>query len=298
VVVNGSQQAIDLAARVLLDAGDAVVIEEPGFEGARHAFRTAGARIVPGLVDTDGLDPAVLAGDGGRARLLHVTPSHQYPLGGVMPYPRRVAVLEWAARAQAWVLEDDYDGEYRYAGRPVEALKSLDDGDRVLYVGTFSKVMFPALRIGYLVLPPALVEPFVRAKALVDGGSPVLEQDALADFIASGEFERHVRRSRVRSGARRATLLDALARELGDAVEIAGANAGLHVVAWLRDVALGDLRTVVRRAAAAGVGVYPVTPHYVTPPKRAGLLLGYASLPERDIRAGVAKLGEVLTRER
>jgi GntR family transcriptional regulator/MocR family aminotransferase len=166
----------------------------------------------------------------------------------------------------------------------------------VLYVGTFSKVMFPALRIGYLVLPPALVEPFVRAKALVDGGSPVLEQDALADFIASGEFERHVRRSRARSGARRATLLAALEKELGDAVEIAGANAGLHVVAWLRDVAPGDLRNVVRRAAAAGVGVYPVTPHYVSPPARAGLLLGYASLPERDIRAGVAKLASVLAR--
>ena len=294
LIVNGSQQALDLSARVLLDPRDAVVIEEPCFEGARHAFELAGARLVLAPVDEEGLDPAILRREGRHARLVYVTPSHQYPLGGVMPYPRRVALLAWAASADAWVIEDDYDSEYRYEGRPLETLKALDEGERVIYVGTFSKVMFPSLRVGYVVLPPALVEPFLRVKTLADGGSPSLEQDALADFLSEGHFERHLRRSRRHNGARRAALLEALRAQLGDAVEIAGANAGLHVVVWLRGRSSRGLSGLVREAAATGVGLYPVTPHYAEPPPRAGLLLGYAGLSERDIRAGVARLARLL----
>ena len=294
LVVNGSQQALDLAARVLLDRGDLAVVEEPGFEGARQALRAAGAELVLAPVDDEGFDPAVLAGAGRAARLAYVTPSHQYPLGGVMPFPRRVALLDWAARAGAWVIEDDYDGEFRFAGRPLEPLKALDQRQRVLYVGTCSKVMFPALRIGYAVLPPALVEPLTRAKAIADGGSPVLEQDALADFIASGDFERHLRRSRIRVGARRAALLAALHDGLGDAVEVCGANAGMHLVVWLRDVPAAQVGALARAAAEAGVGIYPVSPFYDTPPARAGLRLGYAALDEREIRAGVARLAALL----
>lgn len=294
LIVNGSQQALDLAARVLLDRGDAAVVEEPGFEGARNAFRAAGATLVPAAVDDEGLDPAVLDGAGRDARLAYVTPSHQYPLGGVMPYRRRVALLDWAARGERWVVEDDYDGEFRYGGRPLEALKALDQRQRVLYVATFSKVMFPALRIGYVVLPPGLVEPLVRAKAIADGGSPLLEQDALADFIGSGDFERHLRRSRARIGARRAALLTALDAELGDAVELCGANAGMHLVAWLRGVPATQVGALARAAAAVGVGIYPVSAYYETPPSRAGLLLGYAALEERDIRAGVKRLAGLL----
>lgn len=290
VIVTGSQQGIDLAARVLLDAGDAVVVEEPGFEGARNAFLARDAVVEAIPVDDEGLDPAALR----NGRLVLVTPSHQYPLGSVMPWTRRAALLAWAGRRGAWVVEDDYDGEYRFDGRPLPPLKALDADERVLYLGTFSKVMFPALRIGYLVLPEALVEPFARAKVLADGGSPRLEQEALADFLASGAFERHVRRSRARNGARRAALLRALEEHLGDRAVVRGANAGLHVVLWVRGVPGRAAGALARRAAASGVGIYPITPHYVTPPADAGFILGYSGLGVREIRTGVARLADVL----
>jgi GntR family transcriptional regulator/MocR family aminotransferase len=290
LIVTGSQQGIDLAARVLLDPGDRVVVEEPGFEGARNAFVARDATLVPAVVDDEGLDPATLP----AARLALATPSHQYPLGGVLSWTRRAALLTWAGRYAAWVVEDDYDGEYRFDGRPVPPLKALDADERVLYLGTFSKVMFPALRIGYLVLPRALVEPFRRAKLLADGGSPRLEQEALADFIASGAFERHVRRSRLRNGERRAVLLDALRERLGDRVTVVGANAGLHVVVWVRGLPGRAAGTLARRAAEAGVGIYPITPYYLTPPPRAGFILGYSGLAAADIRAGVAGFACVL----
>jgi GntR family transcriptional regulator/MocR family aminotransferase len=246
--------------------------------------------LAPVAVDDEGLDPDALP----PARLALVTPSHQYPLGGVMSWTRRAALLAWASRTNAWVIEDDYDGEYRFDGRPVPPLKTLDADDRVLYLGTFSKVMFPALRIGYLVLSPALVEPFARAKLLADGGSPRLEQEALADFITSGAFEHHIRRSRMRNGERRAVLLQALRERLGDRVTVCGANAGLHVVVWVRGVATRGAGALARRAADAGVGIYPITPYYVTPPPQAGFILGYSGLRVQDIRAGIARLAQVL----
>lgn len=294
LIVSGSQQGLDLAARLLLTPGDTAVVEEPGYEGARRALLAAGARLALVPTDEDGLDVDALARVGRRARLAHVTPSHQYPLGGVMPYPRRVALLAWAARVGAYLLEDDYDGEYRFGGRPLDALKALDDGGRVIYVGTLSKVMFPALRIGYLVLPPPLVEPFARAKLLADGGSAFLEQEALADFIASGAFERHIRRSRGWNGERRAALLRALDAQFGGDVAVVGANAGLHVVAWLRGLPARAGRDLATRAAALGVGIYPVTPYYETPPAKLGLLLGYGALPVRSIATGVARLAEAV----
>jgi GntR family transcriptional regulator / MocR family aminotransferase len=294
LVVSGSQQGLDLAARLLLAPGDVAAVEEPGYEGARRAFLAAGARLALIPTDADGLDVEALAREGRRARLAHVTPSHQYPLGGIMPYPRRVALLAWAARTGAYVLEDDYDGEYRFGGRPLDALKVLDDGERVIYVGTLSKVMFPALRIGYLVLPTSLVEPFARAKLLADGGSAFLEQEALADFIATGAFERHIRRSRGWNGERRAALLHALTQHFGDRVTVVGTNAGLHVVAWFRDLPQRAAGELVRHANALGVGVYPVTPYYETPPAKLGLLLGYGALPVRTIATGVARLAQAV----
>jgi len=292
VIVTGSQQGVDLAARLLLDPGDRVIVEEPGYEGARNAFLARNARVRPVAVDDEGLDPAAL----GAARLALVTPSHQYPLGGVMSWTRRAALLAWAARTGAWVVEDDYDGEYRFDVRPTPPLKALDADERVLYLGTFSKVMFPALRIGYLVLPPALVDAFARAKVLADGGSPRLEQEALAEFVESGAFARHVRRSRARNGTRRAALLAALAAHLGTRVTVAGANAGLHVVIWLRGVPGRSTGAIARRAAAAGVGIYPITPYYVTPPAGAGFILGYSGLDVREIAGGIAALARVLAR--
>jgi GntR family transcriptional regulator/MocR family aminotransferase len=229
-----------------------------------------------------------------RPRIAYVTPSHQFPLGVVMSASRRLALLDWAARRRAYVIEDDYDSEYRYAGAPIESLQGLDHAGRVIYLGTFSKVLFPSLRLGYLVLPRSLVEPFATAKALADTGSATLEQAALADFMRDGHYERHLRRSRARVAARRAALLDAIAAELGGRAEVSGADAGLHVLVWLRDVTPKRLPELIRRAADAGVGVYSAMPYYLRPPPRAGLLLGYASLGTSEIRRGIETLARLL----
>jgi len=193
IVVAGSQQALDLVARVLLDPGDAVWVEEPGYAGAKGALAAAGARVVPVPVDAEGLDVAAGRERRPAARLAYVTPSHQYPLGMTMSLGRRLALLRWASDTGAWVVEDDYDSEYRYTGRPLAALQGLDTEGRVIYVGTFSKVLFPTLRLGYLVVPADLADAFARAKALTDHGSPVLEQAVAADFLTEGHVGRHIR---------------------------------------------------------------------------------------------------------
>jgi GntR family transcriptional regulator / MocR family aminotransferase len=294
VVVNGSQQALDLVARVLLEAGDLVLLEEPHYAGARRVFEGIGARLRALPVGGEGLDIERLSGPGRQFRAAYVTPSHQFPLGVVMSVSRRLALLDWAARTGAYVVEDDYDSEYRYVGRPIESLQGLDRTGRVLYVGTFSKVLFPALRLGYLVLPRPLVDVFRTAKALADTGSSTLEQGALADFMREGHYERHLRRSRARVAARRAALLESVAAHLGERVEVHGVDAGLHVVLRLRDVRRERLAGLIERAAAVGVGVYPATPYYLRPPPQAGLLLGYASLDEGEIRRGIERLGRCL----
>lgn len=294
LIVSGSQQALDLAARVLLDPGDRVLLEEPQYAGARHVFAAAGGRLIAAPVDADGLNIAAVESVARGVRLAYVTPSHQFPTGVIMSLARRLALLAWARRANAYVFEDDYDSEYRYAARPVESLQGLDRVGRVIYSGTFSKLMFPALRLGYLVLPHALVRPFVTAQALAHISSATLEQAALADFIHDGHFERHVRRTRARNAARRAALLSAIAEHLGDRAEVCGSNAGVHIVLWLREVRPQRIPLVVQRAAAAGVGVYPVEPFYLKPPKRAGLLLGYSSLTEDDIRKGIERFATAL----
>jgi GntR family transcriptional regulator/MocR family aminotransferase len=292
LVVYGTQQAIDLTARVLIDPGVRAIVEEPGYPGIRHALEIAGAEVTALAVDADGLPTDALAQR--QASLVCVTPSHQFPTGGVLPLARRLALLAWAERAGAFVLEDDYDGEFRYDGRPLESLQALDRSGRVLYAGTTSKVMFPALRIGYLVMPPALRAALLAAKAFADTGTAQLEQRVLADFIAQGFFERHLRRARVRNAARRAALLAALARELGDTVEVVGANAGLHVVAWLRGVLPGELRTLRELAVRRDVGIHPISPFYAARPRRAGILLGYAALDESAIREGIHRLASAL----
>jgi GntR family transcriptional regulator/MocR family aminotransferase len=295
VVTNGSQQALDLIARVLLDPGDRVLIEEPHYLGARWVFRAAGAALVPAPVDDDGMQvPPPAQSRAAAPRLAYVTPSHQFPTGVVLPLARRVALLAWAARANAFVVEDDYDSEYRFAGRRLQALAGLDAMGRVVYVGTFSKLMFPALRLGYLVLPEPLVEPVAAAKALADTGGSALEQLALADFIREGHFERHLARSRVRNAARREALLDAVHRHFGDRAEVCGAATGLHVLVWVRGRDGRPVRAVARRAAAAGVAVYSIAPYYLRPPRRSGILLGYGPLDERRIRDGVGRLASAL----
>ena len=298
IVVNGAQQALDLIARVLVDEGDTVVVEEPCYLGARGAFQAAGARVVPTAVDEEGLDVTRLPRAAAKARLAYVTPSHQFPTGVVMSLSRRLALLEWARAPAAWVVEDDYDSEFRFEGRPIEAVQGLDRGGRVIYVGTLSKVLFPALRLGYLVVPPALVDALGATKWITDRHSPTLFQQALADFIAEGHFERHLRRSRTRHAARRAALLAALATHLGDRADVVGANTGKHVLVWLRDVPARAMTVVAAEAQRDGVGVYPVAPFYVKPPRRAGFLLGYTPLDERQIREGIRRLAAAIDRVR
>jgi len=292
IVVSGAQHALDLAARVLLDSGETAWVEDPGYIGARGALMGAGVRVAPVPVDAEGLDVAAAVRRHPAARLCYVTPSHQYPLGVTMSLSRRLALLDWAQRAGAWIVEDDYDSEFRYAGRPLAALQGLDRGQRVLYVGTFSKVLFPALRLGYLVAPPDLVETFVAARALADHHSPTLPQAALAEFIADGHLARHVRRMRTLYAERQTALLHAMRRELDGCVSVAPAEAGLHLVGWLADGA--DDRTASRGAAAHGVEAPPLSAYRIERGARGGLLLGYAASLPRQIRDGVRRLASAL----
>lgn len=298
VVVHGSQQAIDLCARVLLDSGDAFVFEDPGYLMARRCFEATGARLLAVPVDGQGLDTARLPRDD-SVRLAFVTPSHQFPLGGMLPIGRRQALLQWASQHRAWVIEDDYDGEFRYGQRPIDALQSIDSEGRVIYVGTFSKALSPQLRLGYLVLPPELVPVFRQAKRLADRHAPVLEQRALASLIDSGAYERHVRRARRENERRRTALLEAIARHLPADARVVGTAAGLHVVLWLPFLKQQDEPALVAAARRRGVGVYPLSPLFAGAPPRprarhAGLILGYASLTIDQIRQGVRTLAAVV----
>jgi GntR family transcriptional regulator/MocR family aminotransferase len=292
LVVTGAQQAIDLTARVLLDPGDAVWVEDPGYIAGRGSLRGAGAELVPVPVDAQGLDVAAGVAAAPAARMVYVTPSHQYPLGVTMSLPRRLALLEWASRASAWVLEDDYDSEYRYAGRPLAALQGLDSEGRVIYLGTFSKVLFPSLCLAYLVVPADLVDAFVAARMLVNRHSPSLEQAALTDFIVEGHFMRHIRRMRAFYAERQAALVAAAERELAGLLAVTPSEAGLHLVGWLPDGA--DDRAAARAAAAHGVEAPPLTPFGIRPVPRPGLLLGYAAVDEAAIRTGARRLAGAL----
>ena len=289
IVVNGSQQALDLIARVFIEPGDTVAIEDPSYQGAREALRVAGARLVPVPVDRDGLDCLRLPS---RARLAFVTPSHQFPTGAILPMARRFALLSWAKRARALIVEDDYDGEFHYQGQPIESLEGLDREGRVIYVGTFSRTIFSALRIGYLIAPKALVATLAAAKWLCDRHTATLEQETLAEFISSGLYERYLRRVRRRNARRREVLLDSIARFIGDRAEVSGDGAGAHVVLWPKR-RVSEQR-IISEARARGILIYGIAPYHMTRPRRAGLVLGYSRLQESEIREGIRRLSEIL----
>jgi len=288
IVVNGSQQALDLIARVLLAPGEPVGIEDPSYQGTTEVLRAAGAPLLPLIVDREGIDPTQIPAN---ARIVFVTPSHQYPSGAILPLSRRLALLDWAKRRNAVIVEDDYDGEFRYEGQPLESLQGLDREGRVIYVGTFSRTIFSALRIGYLVVPKGLVTAFAAAKWLCDRHTATLEQETLAEFIASGMYERYLRKVRRENAKRREALLEAIRSHLGDRVEVTGDGAGAHIVLWPRRRVSEE--TIIAGAAARGVCVYGISPYFLRKPKRAGILVGYSRMNAARIREGIRRLAEV-----
>ncbi|MEZ5399706.1 MAG: PLP-dependent aminotransferase family protein [Bryobacteraceae bacterium] len=290
VLVSGSQQALALTGEILIDSGDRVAVENPGYRGAIVSFATRGARLHPLTVDGEGALPAALPKS---AKLVYLTPAHQFPTGVVMPLARRLEFLAWAAATDSMILEDDYDSEFRFEGRPTPSMQGLDRAGRVLYAGTFSKVLFPGLRLGYLVAPPALVNVLTRAKFLADRQCAAIDQLVLTDFLEQGHFERHVRRMRSLYATRRQTLADALAHFLGPRARIHGEPAGLHVMLEI-DTPL-RAEELLARALAAGVSMGNAAACYLDayagPPR---LVLGFAALPERTIREGIRRLARAL----
>ena len=291
IIVGGSQQALALATRLLLDPGDTVWLEEPGYVGARAAFIASEARIVPVPVDAEGLDVAAGERAAPDARMAFVTPSHQHPLGAAMSIPRRMALLAWARHADAWILEDDYDSEIRYEGRPLPAMQGLDDDGRVLYLGTFSKTVFPALRLGYVIVPASLVDAFVTARLIVDRHSSVVEQAILADFIEEGHYARHVRRMRTLYAERQNALLDAL-QPFSDVLDVQPTRAGLNVLAWLPPGI--DDRQVAWAAEVAGIEAPPLSPFALRPLARGALILNFSGYDEMALRSAAARLGPAI----
>ncbi len=292
MVVSGSQQALSIAARALLDPGSEAWIEEPGYWGAREVLYAAEARPVPVPVDDDGLNVALGIARAPRARAVYVTPSHQFPLGSTLAASRRLQLLEWAQRRGAWIIEDDYDSEYRHDGPPVAALHSLDQNARVIYIGTFSKVLFGALRIGFLVIPADLVPAFVGVRRSMDICPPSFLQAVLSSFIREGHFARHLRRMRVLYRERRSALVSALREELGDTADVRGEKAGMHLVLMLPR-GTSD-RAVALRAADAGVWAMPLSTCRLGRASLPGLILGYGGADANELRAAVHRLRSVL----
>lgn len=281
VVVNGSQQALDLCARLLIEPGDTVAFEDPGYLGTRRVFNAHGAKLQPVPVDAEGMVVDLIDR---KARLAYVTPSHQFPTGVALSLKRRLALLEWARAQRAVIVEDDYDSEYRYSGPPLPALQGLAHDVAVIYCGTFSKVMFPGMRVGYAIVPPALVPAFRRVKWLADRHTPTLEQAALADFLGEGHLDRHIRRMRKLYGRRREALTDALARHFGGGAKVIGDPAGMHVLARFAD------DDICERAARNKVQIIGAGAYYLTKAPRNEYVIGFSTLGERAIREGVKRI--------
>ncbi|HLL12016.1 MAG TPA: PLP-dependent aminotransferase family protein [Rubrivivax sp.] len=295
IVVNGTQQAFSLLARVLLDEGDVAVIEEPGYALAAHCLAAHGAQLLPVPVDGDGLVTALLPQPPKPpAKLIAVTPSHQFPLGVALTLDRRKALLQYANSQSAWIVEDDYDGEFGFEGRMLPALRSLDSADRVIYVGSFSKTVLPALRLGYIVCPRALRNDLVLARRLADIGSSGVDQCALAHFMASGAYERHLQRTALELRRRRHALATGLARHCAAQVVLQDSGAGMHAVAWLPGFDAARLRSLIARAEQQGLGLHGLAAHYASPPAMQGLLLGFANASVAQIRLATRRLGQCL----
>jgi len=287
MIVSGSQQGLDLTTRVLLDPGSSVWMEEPGYRLARRVFTFHGAQIVPIPVDYEGLNVGAGIKRCPNARAALVTPSHQYPLGATMSATRRLQLLDWAESSGSWIIEDDYDSEFRYESMPIASLQGLDRNARVIYIGTFSKVLFPSLRLGYIVIPADLVERFLVVRLALDISPPTFGQDVLADFIREGHFSRHIRRMRLLYGERRSALMESLRKQFGFGVDVTGGQAGMHLSLTLKGV---HDRDIASRAAQKDLWLVPLSSSYFGKPLRQGFILGFGSTSREEIPASVRKL--------
>lgn len=292
IILSGSQQAIHLVVRAFAEPGDAVWMEEPGYPGIRDAILSAGAVPISVPVDKEGFSLADARNLAPAARLACISPSHQYPLGQTMSLSRRLDLLNWAKEEGRFILEDDYDSEYRYAGRPLSSLQGLDDDSRVLYVGTMSKVMFSGLRVGYMVVPEDLVDVFLALRRNIDSHSPSVPEAALADFINEGYLAAHVRRTRLLYEARQKRLLTLLQEKLGDLIMVAPQESGMHLVVYLSP-GIND-KEVERDAAKAGMLVRALSGFYNLPTDQSGLILGFAGTPEKEMPQLIVKLADII----
>src|SRR3954469_2896608 len=303
VVTSGSQQAFDLLFRVLLDPGDRAWLEEPGYLDVRAALIAAGAELVPVPVDRFGMDVSEGIRLGRDARLAVVSPSHQYPAGVTLSATRRIELLNWARSTGAWIVEDDYDSYFRYSGRPMSAIQGVDrtgaDTRHVVYVGTFSKTVFPSLRLGFCVVPDSLIDAVVNARAVADRNSPIIDQAALAEFIAGGHYDRHLRRLRMICQERYQSMRLHFGRVFGDELVLSEASAGTHVVARFRQSRTRGNRMVMQICAAAadeGLVVFPLSRYCLSPPPTDAFILGFGGVSPRRIAAAVEKLANIVRR--
>jgi len=292
MIVSGSQQALDLATRVLLEAGRAAWVEEPGYWLVHHVLKAARCRIVPVPVDAEGLNVTAGIRLNRNARAAFAAPSHQYPLGVTMSAARRLRLLEWAQRSRAWIIEDDYDSEYRYSNLPIASLQGLDGNARVIYIGTFSKVMFPSLRLGYLVIPVDLIERFAAMRQVMDICPAHITQAVMSDFIREGHFARHVRRMRPIYAERRSVLVAELERQLGDSVTIMGDQAGMHLAIFLTRGR--DDRKIAATAARQSLWLSPLSSSYIGRTARHGFVLGFGNTKANDIPQAVRRLKKLI----
>ena len=292
VVTAGAQQAIDLMLRVLVQPGAPVWLEDPCYPAVRAALAAAQARIVPVPVDAQGMTVAAGLAAAPEARLAYVTPSSQYPLGVVLSMARRLELLAWARRAGAWVLEDDYDSEFRYAGRPLASLQGIDDGGRVIYIGTFSKVLFPGLRLGYAVVPPELLDAVLSARLLSDWHPAALQEGVVTDFLEEGHFAQHLRRMRQHYRGARDALVEALRANLPDTLEVEVPDQGMKLIARLRP-GLSDL-AVSAAAAKRGLVARPVSPMFLAAPPVQGLMLGFSGHEPGALRWAARELAAAI----
>jgi len=292
IVTSGAQHAVDIAVRVLLQPGDPVWMEDPGYAPTWHALKASGAQVHPVPVDRAGLDVTAGVAAAPKARLAFVTPSHQYPLGVTLSMGRRLELLAWAREAGAWIVEDDYSSEFRYSGPPLASLQSLDGGERVIYVGTLNKALFPGIRLGYMVAPRSLVGALAKARQLTDRQPPTITQAIVQDFFESGQFAAHIRRRRLAYRTQRDALAEALRTRLGDKVEVDAPDQGMHLMAFLKPGC--DDVAVQAAASARGITARAISPLYRKAPPRPGLMLGFTGYPARSMAPGVARLAEAL----